>query len=323
MNRKHFLKTTSLFTLGATFLTTASFKRPQPFDKLKSLGLGLFSVPKLLEKDLEAGVKALAELGITEFETYGPYRFSDIRNKESWASITPSLGFSVSGFYGKSVSEFKEIIENYGIGVPAMHTDLYTLEGNMGELAEAANALGAEYVVLPSIPDHERSSLDGYKNMAERFNKIGESAKAEGIHFAYHNHGYGLAPDSSGNAPIDLIFDGTDPSLVFFEMDVFWTVAGRANPVELLKQQSGRYKMLHIKDMKNRTYFSGDGSTPDQWMALFPQLVAAGEGVIPLKEIVKTAAENGAEHYFIEHDFAPDPIENIGSAADYLKNLRW
>jgi sugar phosphate isomerase/epimerase len=204
-----------------------------------------------------------------------------------------------------------------------MHTDLYTLEGKMGALAEAANALGAKYVVLPSIPDHERGSLDAYRLMAERFNRIGENAKAEGIHFAYHNHGYGLSPDASGVTPINLIFEGTDPSLVFFEMDIFWTVAGRANPVELLEKNSGRFKMLHIKDMKKRTHFSGDGSTPDQWMELFPQLVAAGKGVLPLKEIMGTASSHGVEHFFIEHDFAPDPIRDIGAAAHYLQNLRW
>lgn len=323
MDRKHFLKTTSLFTLGATSLSTVSANWLPPLEKLKSIGLGLFSVPKLLENDLEAGVKALAELGITEFETYGPYPFSDSRNKAFWAGVTPSLGFSVSGFYGKSAAEFRQILGDSGIRVPSMHTDLYTLEGNMGALAEAANTLGTKYVVLPSIPDYERTSLEAYKRMAERFNKIGENAKAEGVYFAYHNHGYGLVPGASGTTPIDLIFEGTDPSLVFFEMDLFWTVAGRADPASMLAKHSGRFKMLHIKDMKSLTHFSGDGSTPDQWMELFPQLVAAGEGIMPLKEILKTASENGVDHYFIEHDFAPDPIANIGSAATYLKNLRW
>ncbi len=323
MNRAQFLKNTSLFTLGATSMPSASANWLQPLESLKSIGLGLFTVPKLLENDLEAGVKALAELGVTEFETYGPYEFSDIRNKEFWAGVTPRLGFSGSGFFGKSAAEFKQVTGHYGIRVPSMHTDLYTLEGNIGALAEAANTLGTKYIVLPSIPDYERTSLDAYKRMAERFNTIGANAKAEGIRFAYHNHGYGLVPDASGITPIDLIFEGTDPSLVFFEMDLFWMVAGRASPAAMLTKHSGRFKMLHIKDMKTLTHFSGDGSTPDQWMELFPQLVAAGEGVIPIKEIIKTASENGVEHYFIEHDFAPDPIKNIGSAATYLKSLRW
>jgi sugar phosphate isomerase/epimerase len=323
MNRKNFLKTASLFALSAPYSSTVLTNWLRAMNKLESIGLGLFSVPKLLENNLEAGVKALAQLGITEFETYGPYSFSDVRNKKFWNEVTPGLGFSVSGFYGKTAAQFNEILGNYGISVPALHTDLYTLEESMGALAEAANTLGAKYVVLPSIPDKERTSLDAYKQMAERFNKIGKNAQAEGIHFAYHNHGYGLIPDDSGMAPIDLIFEGTDPEMVFFEMDLFWMVAGKANPEAMLKKHSGRFKMLHIKDMKKLSHFSGDGSTPDQWMELFPNLVAAGEGVIPIKDIIKVAAENGVDHYFIEHDFAPDPIKNIGAAAEFLKGLRW
>jgi hypothetical protein len=38
-------------------------------------------------------------------------------------------------------------------------------------------------------------------------------------------------------------------------MDVFWTIAGKANPMQLLNDHVGRYKMLHLKDMKSLTYF--------------------------------------------------------------------
>lgn len=321
MNRNQFLKVSSLAGVGLAINPLNSCGLNSKPMKLKSIGLGLFSVPKLLENDLEEAIKILSEMGITEFETYGPYTFSDDRNKASWAAVTPQLGFSVSGLYGKSASEFKTLLSKYNITVPSMHTDLYTLEEHLGELAEAANALGAKYVVLPSIPDHERPSIDAYKTMASRFNKIGEQAKKEGISFAYHNHGYGLQPDQNGVAPIDYIFNGTDPDSVFFEMDLFWTVAGKANPEQLLAKHSGRFKMLHIKDMRELSFFSGDGSTPDQWMALFPQLTSAGSGVMDLKNILNTAMQNGVDHYFIEHDFAPDPIKNIGDAAVYLKNL--
>ena len=106
-------------------------------------------------------------------------------------------------------------------------------------------------------------------------------------------------------------------------MDLFWTVAGKADPIELLNKHQGRYKMLHIKDMKNITYFKDRGSTPSEWMELFPLLVPAGSGQLPLNEILKVAYNTGVEHYFIEHDLAPNPYENIQSAYDFLKALRF
>jgi hypothetical protein len=40
-----------------------------------------------------------------------------------------------------------------------------------------ANQLNSKYVVLPAIPESERQTIDDYKRIAERFNKIGSSSK--------------------------------------------------------------------------------------------------------------------------------------------------
>ena len=290
--------------------------------KLPSLGLGLFTLPKLLEQDFKGTLSKLSAMGYEELEFFGPYSFSHKNNKESWAQVTPMLGFNGSGLFGETLESAAKILKKNKLRVPAMHTDLDTLEQHMGALAEAANVLGAKYVVLPSAPPETRLNLDGYKSLAERFNKIGESAQQYGISYAYHNHGYGLQ-EVNGIRPLDLILDGTDPSLVFFEMDLFWTVAGRANPVELLKNNPGRYKMLHIKDMKTQSCFATDGGNPQEWMALFPQLTTAGQGVIDLPAILKTAIKTGVDHYFVEQDLAPNPWVDIQNSYDYLKKLRF
>lgn len=322
MKRSDFLRTSALLTsaiglMPNTACNTISEK------KLNKIGLGLFSIPKIMEKDLEGTVKKMAEIGIREFETYGPYTFTDQRTKDSWAAVSEFLGFSASGFYGHTPEDFKSILNNYDIRVPSMHTDLYTLETNMAALGKAAQTMGASYVVLPSIPEIERPDLDAYKKMAERFNEIGRQAKEEGIKFAYHNHGYGLIPEDKGVIPLDIILGETDPDKVFFEMDLFWTVAGKADPVELLKKHRGRYTMLHLKDMKTITHFKGKGSTSSEWMELFPLLVPAGSGEIPIDEILNVAYRSGVEHYFIEHDLAAKPYVDIQSAHDYLSDLRF
>lgn len=322
MKRSEFIKTSSLLASTVGLLPSIACKSISD-NKLNKIGLGLFSTPKILENDLEGTCKKMAEIGIREFETYGPYSFTDNRTKASWAAVSEHLGFSASGFYGHSPEDFKSVLSHYDISVPSMHTDLYTLESNMTALGKAANTMGASYVVLPSIPEKERLDLDAYKRMAERFNEIGRQAIEEGVKFAYHNHGYGLIPEDNGVVPINIILDETDPKKVFFEMDLFWTVAGKSNPMELLKKHQGRYTMLHIKDMKTITYFKGKGSTSTEWMELFPLLVPAGSGEIPIDEILKVAYHSGVEHYFIEHDLAANPYENVESAYDYLSSLRF
>ncbi len=320
MKRKEFLKKSAL--LGASLCWWRPEGRTGSFtDRLPAIGLGLFSIPKLLENDLEEGVRLMADMGIREFETYGPYPFTDERTKASWNALAPRLGFSGSGFFGHSVEAFRALLDPHGISVPSMHTDLFTMESNMTALAGAARRLGARYVVLPAIPESERTDLDAYRRMADRFNEIGRQAREEGIRFAYHNHGYGLVPESDGVVPLDVLLRGTDPETVFLEMDLFWTVAGHADPQALLAAHPGRYRMLHIKDMRPVTRFKGKGSTPAEWMELFPLLVPAGSGDIPLKEILASARRAGVEHFFIEHDLAPEPKKDIQAACNYLRSL--
>ena len=322
MKRNEFIKTTAL-AAGALSLPvplSAGATRPAPFDRLPSLGIQLFSLPRSLENDTEAALGMLRDMGYSEIELYGPYPFSDARNRESWASLTPLLGFSGSGYYGRDEASFKELVTGHGLRIPSLHTDLYTLEAHMPALGAAARAMGATYVTLPAIPDDQRKTLDDYKRMADRFNAIGKAAAAEGIRFAYHNHGYGLQA-TGGVVPFEVMIDATDPQTVFLEMDIFWTKAGRANPVEYLRKYRGRYRMMHLKDMKELQYFAGDGGDAGQWMALFPNMASAGAGVLDLDAIVSAALETGVEHFFVEQDMVANPETALKESLDYLKSL--
>jgi sugar phosphate isomerase/epimerase len=187
----------------------------------------------------------------------------------------------------------------------------------MGELAEAAKTVGATYVVLPSAPSP--ADLDGYKRQAEEFNEIGASAAKYGLRFAYHNHGNGLK-EINGKIPMELILQETDPKLVFFQMDLFWTAAGGIDSITWLKNYPGRYRSLHIKDMSKQVRFSGDGSNSSEWFELFPYLADAGSGVLDIKGILSQAQQAGVEHYFVERDLAPDPQEALRNAFRYLKS---
>ncbi|MEY2926184.1 MAG: hypothetical protein RL367_661 [Pseudomonadota bacterium] len=284
-------------------------------------GVQLFSLPKMLERDFAGAIAMLAKLGYKEIEPFGPYDFSDPQQIASWAQVVPSLGFSGSGFFGRTLAEVQAIMQGNGMTVPSMHTDIHTLQSRMGPLAEAAKALGATYVTLPAIPGEFRKDLDGYRRTADLFNSIGENAVKNGVKFGYHNHGYGLKPVAGGIVPLDLLLARTDPANVLLEMDIFWTVAGGADPVSYLKRYSGRYRMLHLKDMKTIRTFTGDGGSPDQWIPLFASMTHLGDGNLDLKAIITTAQAHGAEHFFVEQDRAADPVTALGASARYLETL--
>lgn len=316
-DRRQFLQYAALASLGTAIHPESWFMNSKP---LKKIGIQLFSVPKMLDTNFEGTLAMLAQLGFKELELYGPYPFSTEGAKKSWEAIIPMVGFKGSGFFGKSIQEIGALMKKYKFSVPAMHTDLDTLATNMGPLAEAANALGATYVILPSIPDENRKTLDDYKRTAAMFNKIGAEAKKYGIHYAYHNHGYGLYLEN-GKMPLDIIFDETDPSLVFFEMDVYWTSAGGADPIALLNKHKGRYTLIHIKDMKEKKRFSGDGGNPAQWVELFPFMSAAGDGVLNLPGIIEAAMSSGVKHFIVEQDMVAEPEITLKRSISYLHGL--
>lgn len=317
MDRRNFLA--SVGTMGAAALLSSTVPALAR-SRQRSFGVQLFSLPKMLERDFAGTIEFLARLGYREIETYGPYTFSDPTEIAGWSKITPSLGFSGSGFFGASVKEAAAIFKANGVTVPSMHTDIDTLESRMGPLAEAGNALGATYLTLPAIPYERRETLDGFKRTADAFNAIGAAAARYGLKFAYHNHGYGLKP-VGGQIPLDLVLAATDPAHVFFELDVYWTVAGGADPVRYLSEHPTRYKMLHLKDMKEIHHFAGDGGTPDQWIKLFPYMTYLGHGKIDLKRILAAAEKIGVEHYFVEQDTVANPHLALSKSAAYLKKL--
>ncbi len=284
----------------------------------RAFGIQLWSVARLLSQDFEGTIALLAKLGYRELELYGPYEFSDPRQIANWKAMTPNLGFSGSGFFGRSLASVRGTFKKHGLRVPSLHTDLFSLQTRMGQLAEAAHALGAKYVTLPSLPEDQRKTLDDYKRAADTFNAVGEQAARNGVRFAYHNHGYGIAP-VGGKVPLEMMLDATDPARVFLELDTYWTLAGGADPKDYLNRYKGRFKMMHLKDMKGTHRFAGDGGNAAQWIEMFPHLTYLGDGSADMKGIIETGRKTGVDHFFVEQDRAEDVVFAIGKSADYLK----
>jgi sugar phosphate isomerase/epimerase len=285
---------------------------------LNKIGLQLFSIPKLLEKDFAGTMKMIADIGYKEVELFGPYPFSTDEAKERWKKIVPSVGFSGSGFFGLSIKEVKKILGDNGLSSPSMHTDLSSLQNNMEQLAEGAHELGAMYVILPSY--ETQPNLDAYKRLADKFNDIGAHAQKLGIRFAFHNHGNGLK-EMEGKIPLELIIEQTDPKSVYLQMDIYWTTAGGIDPSTLLDKYPGRYRLIHLKDMTKQARFSGDGGDPKQWIELWPFMADAGSGVLDLKKIITHAKKSGVEHFILERDMVPDPDVALVKSYKYLSQI--
>lgn len=110
--------------------------------RMKAVGVQLFSLPKVLDEDFAAGMTMLADLGYQEIELFGPFPFSAESAKSNWQQLAPMMGLAGSGYFGLDAATISTIMQERGLRIPSVHTDLDTLEQHMEQLGEAASQLG-------------------------------------------------------------------------------------------------------------------------------------------------------------------------------------
>lgn len=230
------------------------------------------------------------------------------------------MGFThveTAGLYGMSADSFAAAIEEAGLRVTSMHVSYDDLKNDPQTVIENAKALGAEYVGIAWYP-HERGNFTEAtaRQAIEDFNRFGRTLKEAGLAFFYHNHGYEPVPHGEGTL-LDLIIQETDPALVSFEMDVLWTWLPGVDPVALIEKYPGRFKLMHIKDMKpglERGSLSG-GLPPEEKAVI-------GQGQVPWADVLEAAEADGFDYYYLEEESA-DPVGNAPKSISYLETLQY
>ena len=283
-------------------------------------GVQLFSIPHLLDNDFKGTLELISKIGYKEVEFFGPYPFSAAETIQQWEGFKGQLGLKNNAFYGYTVKETAQLLDDLGLTAPSIHADLPSLRHQLSAFAESVAVLQSKYIVLPALMEG-RSSLDDYKRLAVEFNQIGKQLSSDGMTFVYHNHGYEHA-EMEGVIPMDYLLQHTNPDYVQFELDIFWMSAAGGDPIHYLKSYPNRFKLLHLKNATKQFRFAGDGSTPDQWMAVFPNMADPHDGVFDIPAIIAQAEASGAEHFFLERDLAPEPLKTLRDSFEYLSGIQ-
>ena len=153
-----------------------------------------------------------------------------------------------------------------------------------------------------------RQNIDDYKKIAQKVNEAAELCKKSGIKLAYHNHDFEFK-DYDGTTGYDILLKETDKNLVHFELDLYWVVRAGKDPLQLFKENSGRFTMWHVKDMDKE---NKDWNTE------------IGNGSIDFKTIFANAKLSGMKRFFVEQEtnYVPNPLGSIATSYNYVnKNL--
>ncbi|MEJ2594989.1 MAG: sugar phosphate isomerase/epimerase [bacterium] len=279
-NRREFIG-----TLGAAAATTLFVpKILLAKDKRRTIGIQLYTLRDMLAEDFEGTLDTISRIGYTTVE---------------------SFGYMEGKFFGNYPGEFKNILHDYGLKHVSTHIKLSLKDAP--EIIDDTLESGAQYLILPWLPEEDRQSLDDYKKLADELNQIGTLCQKAGLHFGYHNHAFEFE-EMDGMIPYNILLDNTEPELVCMELDIYWVVRAGYNPQEYFNRNPGRFKLWHVKDMDE-----------SEEMKFAP----VGKGIINFQAIYKQKEKAGLKYSFVEQDnhLNEDPVQNIKDSFRYLSDL--
>lgn len=257
-------------------------------------GATLYTVRDLMGQDAKGTLKQIAEMGYVNIE---------------------ATNYQDGTFYGMAPTEFKAYLESLGLVPLSVHQGGVTLE-NADQYIADTKAAGFKYFVIPVPPmgmfkydmESRTMSMEGTpEEITSILNTLAAKCKAAGLELLYHNHNFEFVPDANGVVLLDYMLENTDPSLVNFQMDLYWVTRAGADPLAYFEKYPGRFKIWHVKDMDEQGRFA-----------------PAGTGSIDFKSILAEKEKSGMEYYIVEQDMTFDgmqPMEAIQISYDNLKTL--
>jgi sugar phosphate isomerase/epimerase len=250
-------------------------------ERLDRIGLALFTLARDAARDFEGTLREVAAIGYRELDMY------------IYAS-------------GLEAPATRAVLDRVGLTCPSARVTTVSLYRGWDRFLDAAATLGSRFITLANVPADERRTLRDWHELAEVFNRAGESAARGGLTFCYHNHDFELEP-LEGRIPFDLLLAETEPRLVKLQVDVYWITRGGRDAAAELRRLAGRVASLHLKDMD---------ATPARG------ITTVGRGTIRFPDVLRAATDTGVRHYFVEED-APRPpaIDAARASYAFLRHL--
>ena len=275
--------------LGGMFLLSACTQGQKASEEVKvkkDIYLQLYSLRDDIKADYKATIDSVAKFGYTGVE---------------------AAGYSDGKFYGMAPADFKKSIEDAGLEVLSSHTARpladKPADTNWDEVwawwdtaIQAHKDAGMKYIVAPWMPTPK--TLADLKVYCDYYNQIGEKCNAAGMRFGYHNHNFEFT-EIEGQLMYDYMLNNTDPSKVFFQMDVYWVGEGGKDPVAYFNNFPGRFEQLHIKD----------------------ETELGKSGKVNFENIFNNLDKSGAKYLIVEVEkYTGTPFEGVRESYNYLAN---
>ena len=287
-SRKEFLK---LLGISATSMAFTRFKFPDEADYIPNIGFQLYSVRYELEKDFDATIRKVADMGYLGVEMY---------------PLPPSV----------TAEHAVKVLKDAGLNIFSMHTDL-PVGDEREKILKLADVYNCRHIVYPGWPaglsnadpnlfkqtDAIFDTVEKIKQRADTYSGIADFFTKRDLKFGVHNHWWEFET-TNGVIPFYYFKDHLDS--MFFEIDTYWAKTGGVDPAKAVGDFGKRAPFLHIKDGPAKK-----GST------MFAH-VPSGQGSMDFPSIVKAGGTN-IKWMIVEFDeYAGNIFEGMQSSYSYL-----
>jgi sugar phosphate isomerase/epimerase len=263
MKRRDFVQTLGAAAAGASLkLPTALLPK-----KLDRIGLELFAVRNAMQENPERTLAEIRAIGYTDVELLWSF-----------------------GNFGRTPEQVSATLKNEGLRAPSCHMSAETIFVGWEKSLEIAKMLGQEYCFVPDFDGWTKTSLDHWRQWADRFNAAGAVARRYGVWLGFHNEPYHQRP-VEGQVPLDVFIGGGDP-------------------FQYMQKYPNRFWSFHVKDAKADR--SGD--------------TALGTGVFDFKKFFASVPQLDQKPAHVEEEGARDAAGQMAAARanfQYLKNLEF
>ena len=268
------------------------------------VGLQLYSVRDAMEKDMDATLKAVKEMGYDYVE--------------------------FAGYFDKTAEEVRAMLDKYGLECISVHQAIGIFEEEGKPAVDYLNTIGAKYCAIPWYEVDEY--FNNWDGTMKKFAEVSALLKEGNIQLMYHNHDFEFKKIDD-EFILDKMYNTLSTDVLMPQLDTCWVQYAGNNPVEYIKKYSGKMKVLHLKDFVCEKLGGGpvyalideDGNeikTNDREASGF-KFKPVGSGIQDWPSILAAADDAGIEYVIVEQDqsYETDSLDAAKMSRDYLKSL--
>lgn len=271
-SRRSFIQNSAVLLAGTALLSKTACAIAKPSE---IVGLQLYSVRDEMKNDPVGTLTELAKIGYKHVE---------------------HANYIDRKFYGFTAKEFKVVLDDLGLKMPAGHTVMGKDHWDAGKkdftdawkyTVEDAAYIGQKYVISPWMDESMRETYDDLVRYLDVFNLCGDLCQKSGMKFGYHNHWAEFTEELNGMKLFDIMMQKLDVNKVVMQLDIGNMYIGGAKALDVIGQYPGKFELIHVKDE-----IAVD--TPEKY-----ESAILGKGIIPVKEVLEICRKTGGTKVYI------------------------